>query len=245
MKDNPVYPLARRQIREYQRLVFRYGKEVRESLKANRPNTFNKRFIEGYLMDIAVNLTESTRSQIIGNVETIIGFTLEFYNEQHQGEKLSVHELDGLKIDIFKEFLLSEFKGKTLDQRLHHAERRLRVNLSRELQTFLFRENTGSRGKISSIISSISGREYKVGGTALRWNSRLVLSESFRAYQFTAKRVLGELGVEEVKWVNSPRHEPGGKLIDEYAEKTYKPSELPEYPYPCNDSYFVPIYKTK
>lgn len=242
MKDNPIYPLSKRRIREYQKLLRLYGKKTRNLLTKYKATPFNQAFLSKWLNNISSDLSSQTQRFIVESVDEVIEKTLNIYNKLHEGEKLSEDRLRELHLEIRKEFLLSNFKGATVDQRISQAERRLRVNLQRELQNLILDYAKGSYG-LDNLINSITGKDYQYGGTAYRWNSRLVLSEMYRAYQFTARRILSELDVKEVQWVNSPRHESKESLIDKYAESTYKPSELPEYPYPCNDSYFIPIYK--
>lgn len=242
MRDNPIYPLSKRRIREYQKLLRLYGKKTRNLLTKYKATPFNQAFLTKWLNKISSDLSSQTQRFIVESVDEVIEKTLNIYNKLHEGEKLSEDRLQELHLEIRKEFLLSKFKGATVDQRISQAERRLRVNLQRELQNLILDYDKGSYG-LDNLINSITGKDYQYGGTAYRWNSRLVLSEMYRAYQFTARRILSELDVKEVQWVNSPRHEPKESLIDEYAESTYKPSELPEYPYPCNDSYFIPIYQ--
>lgn len=241
MKDNPVYRISRRNIRQYQTLLAMYGTQTRKLLKKYRVSPHNEAFLRKWLFKIASDISKETQRLLVDAVDEVISKTITTYNNLHIGEKLSDERINELHLAIRKEFLLSEYKGATVDQRISQAERRLKVNLQRELSNLVTDYATGSYG-IENLINSITGRDYKQGGTAYRWNSRLVLSEMYRAYQFTGKVVLAELGVEAVEWVNSPRHEPKDSIVDKYAEKAYAPSELPEYPYPCNDSYFLPIY---
>lgn len=242
MKDNPIYRLSRRRIREYQKALSFYGKKTRSLLTKHKATPFNQAFLKKWLFKIASDISFATQRSLVESVDEVILKTIHTYNDLHQGEKLSDARIEELHLEIRKEFLLSKFKGATVDQRISQAERRLKVNLQRELENLITDYAKGYNG-IDNLINSITGKGYKEGGTAYRWNSRLVLSEMYRAYQYTGKVVLTELGVEEVEWANSPRHEPKDSIIDEYAEKAYPPSELPDYPYPCNDSYFIPIYK--
>lgn len=242
MNDNPIYPFTKRELRNYQKHIRLYGERTRQLLKKYKPTMNNQAFLTKWLFKLAENLGRDTQRFLVDVIEEVINNTIETYNKLHKGTKLSDEEILELRMSILKDFLLSEFKGKTLDQRVSHSVIRLKVNLQRELQNLITEAETGSKVQINSLINSITGTDYKEGGTALRWNSRLVLSEMYRAYQYTGKIVLARLGVSKVKWENSPRHEPKGSIIDKYAEKVYTPSELPDYPYPCNDSYFIPIY---
>jgi len=246
MKDNPIYPFAVKRVRQYHKILSAYGKDLQDFLRKYRPTPFNYSFMNKWLMRKAELLGEETQQFITESVLDIIEYTIHLYNdlqEQNVGQGLSEVELEELKLQVYKEFLLKKFKGKTLDQRLTHSTKRLKMNLHRELKESILQHESGIRQSTKNIVNTITGRDYQYGGTAYRWNTRLVLSEMFRAYQFSAKATLIQLGVKEVAWVNSPRHQPGDKLIDEYAKETYKPKDLPEYPYPCNDSYFIPIYK--
>jgi hypothetical protein len=240
MKDNPIYRLSRKRTREYQKLVLLYGKRSRQLFTKHKATPYNQKFLRKWLFNLADNLGKDTQRHLVDVVEEVIGKTLNTYNSLHQGQKLSKDRLAELQIEILKDFLLSDFKGKTLDQRVSHSVRRLKDNLQRELQILITEAGTGSKGQINNLINSIIGTDYKEGGTAYRWNSRLVLSEMYRAYQFTGKVVLAELGVAEVEWRNTER--TSSETLKEYAEKVYTPLGLPEYPYPCNDSYFIPIY---
>ena len=242
MKDNPIYRLSRQRIRAYQKMLSSYGKTTRKLFFKYEPKPNNRAILKKWLFKIASDISTDTQRHLVAAVDDVILKTLDTYNRLHQGEKLSKGRLDELFLEIRKEFLLSKFKGATVDQRISQAERRLRANLQWELENLIQGYATGSYG-LDNLINSITGKDYKQGGTAYRWNSRLVMSEMYRAYQYTGKVVLAELGVEQVEWVNSPRHTPKDSIIDEYAEKAYPPSQLPEYPYPCNDSYFLPIYK--
>ena len=242
MKDNPIYRLSRRNIRVYQSNLLIYAKRTRQILTKYKATPSNQAFLKKWLFKIASDISTETQRQLVTSIDGVIVTTIHFYNDLHKGEKLSNGRIQELHLEIRKEFLLSAFKGATVDQRIFQAERRLKVNLQKGLENLIQGYATGSYG-IDNLINSITGKDYTEGGTAYRWNSRLVLSEMYRAYQFTGKVVLAELGVEKVEWVNSPRHEPKNSLIDLYAEKVYTPSELPDYPYPCNDSYFKPIYK--
>lgn len=241
MKDNPIYSITKRNVRQYQQLLTFYGRKTKKLLNKYKATPHNEAFLRKWLFKIASDISKETQRLLVEAVDEVIYKTLTTYNNLHKGERLTKERLDELQLAIRKEFLLSEYKGATVDQRISQAERRLKVNLQRELSNLVTDYATGSYG-IENLINSITGRDYKQGGTAYRWNSRLVMSEMYRAYQFTGKVVLAELGVEAVEWVNSPRHEPKESIVDEYAEKAYSPSELPEYPYPCNDSYFLPIY---
>jgi hypothetical protein len=243
MKDNPIYRFSKRELKAYQKHLLLYGKKTRQMLRKHTPTPYNQAFLQRWLFKIADGITHETQQFLVEVIDEVVDKTITVYNNLHKGEKLRDFQIIELRSRILKEFLLSEFKGKTLDQRISHSNRRIKVNLQRELQNLITDRETGSKGEINNLINSITGTDYKEGGTALRWNSRLVLSELYRAYQFTGKVVLAELGVDRVAWMNSPRHEEKGSLIDEYAEKVYTPNELPEYPYPCNDSYFIPIYK--
>lgn len=241
IKDNPIYRLAKRRTKDYQALVFSYGDDVRKLLKKNVPSPANQKKNLSWLIAYADALAEDTRTHLVEVTDEVIIRTIEFYNKRHKGERLSKTERDALFLKIRKELLTRKFKEATVDHRISQADRRLKVNLLRELETLTQAYATGSQD-IEILINSITGKDYQNGGTAYRWNSRLVLSEMYRAYQFTGKVVLAELGVSRVKWMNSPRHVPNDSIIDGYAEKVYEPNELPEYPYPCNDSYFIPIY---
>jgi hypothetical protein len=241
MKDNPVYRLSKRRMNEYRKTLSLYGKRTQQLLNKHKATPNNQAFLRKWLFKIADDISKETQRLLVDSVDDIIIKTLETYNKLHKGDRLSDERLEELFLEIRKEFLLSKFKDATVDQRISQAERRLKANLQMELQNLVLGYYTGSHG-IENLINSITGTDYKTGGTAYRWNSRLVLSEMYRAYQFTSKVVLAELGVKWVEWVNSPRHEPNDSVIDEYAEKVYKPNELPDYPYPCNDSYFIPIY---
>ena len=214
MKDNPVYRLSRRRIREYQKVLKFYGKKTKKLLHKYKHTPNNQPFLNKWLSNLVSEISFRTQRHIIDSVDEVILKTIQAYNKIHEGEKLSKEKIEKLYLEIRKEFLLSEFKGATVDQRISQAERRLRVNLQRELVNLIQGYPEGLYG-IENLINSITGKDYKEGGTAYRWNSRLVLSEMYRAYQFTAKVVLAELGVEEVKWVNSPRREPKGSTIDE------------------------------
>ena len=242
MNDNPIYALSRREIRTYQKKILLYGKHTKQTFHQYKPTPNNQTFLQKWLFKLADKLGQDTQQHVVQGVEAVIAHTLQFYNQQHQGQQLSAAQLDELKLHILKEFLLSEFKGKTLDQRISQSVRRLKGNLQKDLQTLTTGYVTGSTGHVNHLINSITGTDYKEGGTAYRWNSRLVLSEMYRAYQYTGKVVLARLGVNAVRWVNSPRHVAKNGLLDAYAEKVYSPTELPEYPYPCNDSFFIPIY---
>lgn len=241
IKDNPIYRLSRRRIREYQGIVQFYGKKSKALLNKYRPAPSNQAFIQKWLFSYATELSKETNSLLVSVVDEVIDYTINFYNKRHKGKRLKPLERDRLFMEIRKEFLLSDFKGANVDHRISQADRRLKVNLLRELEILTQGHATGLQD-YETLINTITGKGYQNGGTAYRWNSRLVLSEMYRAYQFTGKVVLAELGVKEVKWENSPRHTSNDSIIDEYAEKAYKPEELPEYPYPCNDSYFIPIY---
>lgn len=243
MKDNPIYRFTKREIRSYQKHLHLYNKKTRQMFDNYKPTPYNQGFLQKWLFKVADSLTHETQQFLVEVIDEIVEKTINLYNKLHKGKKLNDVQVIELRSKILKGFLLSEFKGKTLDQRISHSNKRLKVNLQRELQNLITEAGNGSKVQVNNLINSITGTDYKEGGTALRWNSRLVLSEMYRAYQYTGKVVLAELGVDEVKWVNSPRHEPKDSLIDEYAEKVYAPSQLPEYPYPCNDSYFIPIYK--
>ena len=243
MKDNPIYPLAKRYIREYHKQLNLSGKRMKQVLSKHNPTASNQAFLLKWMMNISNDVKKQTQRLLVEAIEDVIYYTLEKYNKIHKGEKLSDTRLNELQMEIYKDFLLSEFKGATLDQRISQADKRLKVNLQTELNTYINGPNMGSKD-YANLINSITGKEYKPGGTAYRWNSRLLLSEIFRAYQFTARKVLGELGVDRVSWVNSPRHKENGSVIDEYSKSEFTPDTLPEYPYPCNDSYFIPIYKS-
>lgn len=243
MKDNPIYRFSKREIRNYQKHLHLYAKKSRQMLNKYQPTPYNQQFLQKWLFKVADSLTYETQQFLVEIIDEVVDKTIQIYNKQHKGEKLNDLKIIELRSRILKDFLLSDFKGKTLDQRISHSNKRLKANLQKDLQNLITEAGNGSKGQINNLINSITGTDYKEGGTALRWNSRLVLSEMYRAYQFTGKVVLAELGVEKVAWVNSPRHEEKGSLIDEYAEKVYTPYQLPEYPYPCNDSYFIPIYK--
>lgn len=242
MKDNPIYRLSRRNIRAYQRVLLVHGKKTRKLFTKYKPTPNNQAFLKKWLFKIASDISLDTQRHLVASVDEVIVKTIETYNNLHKGEKLTKGRINELHLEIRKEFLLSKFKEATVDQRISQAERRLKVNIQRELENLIQGYANGSYG-IDNLINSITGKGYKEGGTAYRWNSRLVLSEMYRAYQYTGKVVLAELGVEQVEWANSPRHVPKDSMIDRYTEKVYPPSELPEYPYPCNDSYFIPIYK--
>ena len=243
MKDNPVFPLAKRYIREYQKQIGLSGKRMKKILDKHKPSINNQAFLRKWINNLSGDITKYTQKMLVEAVEEVIEVTLDVYNKNHKGDKLTKARLDELKMEIYKDFLLSSFKGATIDTRISTAEKRLKVNLFMELNNLINGLNLGSK-HYANLINSITGKEYKQGGTAYRWNSRLVLSEIFRAYQFTARRVLGELGVERVSWVNSPRHEEKDSLIDNYSKQEFTPSTLPDYPYPCNDSYFIPIYES-
>lgn len=241
LNDNPIYPLAKKKVREYQKSLGIYGKQVENVFKKYKATTFNQIFLQKWLFNIADSISKDTQRALVDDIDEVILKTINTYNKMHKGDKLSDTEIEELSLEIRKDFLLSEYKGKTLDQRISQANRRLKVNLLRELQNLITDYANGSY-PLDNLINSITGKDYKEGGTALRWNSRLVLSEMYRAYQFTAKVVLARLGVKKIEWVNSPRHTPNDSIIDKYTEKVYEPSNLPDYPYPCNDSYFIPIY---
>lgn len=242
MKDNPMYSFCKKELRNYQKFIALHGSHTKKTLTKYVPSPFNKTFLEKMLHKQADSIGRETRSFLVEVIDEIVEQTITFYNNRHKGDKLTTRQMDELKLTILKEFLLSKFKDKTLDQRVSHSVKRLKGNLSKYLQQSITEATQGSKGNVSNIINSITGKDYQDGGTAFRWNSRLVLSEMFRAYQYTAKKVLMALEVEEVEWINSPRHEPKDSVIDQYAEKTYKPENIPEYPYPCNDSYIKPIY---
>jgi hypothetical protein len=241
IKDNPIYRLSKRRIRDYRNGIEVYGKKSKILLDKYRPTPSNQAFIQKWLFSYATELSIYTLEHLTECVDEVIHYTINFYNKRHKGKRLDIRKKDELFMKIRKEFLLTDFKDATVDQRISQADRRLKVNLLRELETLTQAYATGLPD-YETLINTITGKDYQNGGTAYRWNSRLVLSEMYRAYQFTGKVVLAELGVSEVKWENSPRHKPNDSIIDEYAEKTYKPDKLPEYPYPCNDSYFIPIY---
>jgi len=241
MKDNPIYRLSKTQVREYQKILGLHAKRIEQLLRKHRATPGTQLFLQKWLFKIATDISKDTQSLLVESVEQVIEKTLETYNKLHKGEKLSEDKLALLKKEIRKDFLLSEYKKATVDQRLLQAERRIKVNLQRELQNLVSTTEMDSYSTIN-LINSITGKGVQEGGSASRWNSRLILSEMYRAYQHTGKVVLAELGVESVEWANSPRHENKKSLIDEYAEKVYTPKSLPEYPYPCNDSYFIPIY---
>lgn len=241
IKDNPIYRLSKRRTRDYQKLILWHGERVRLLFNKYKATPPNQSIIKKWLIKYASDLSKDTQSHLVEVVDEVILRTIEFYNKRHKGKRLNPRQREELFMRIRKEFLIEEFKGASVDQRISQAERRLKVNLLRELETLIQDYATDSQD-LEILINSITGKDYQSGGTAYRWNSRLVLSEMYRAYQYTGKVVLAELGVREVEWVNSPRHVPNDSIIDGYAEKVYEPSELPEYPYPCNDSYFIPIY---
>lgn len=234
MKDNPIFPLVRTTLKRYDRLVRTHSKRVENLLTKYNPTPGNQSKLRGWLWNIADSLTKDTERFLREEVEEVIDITLDTYND-----RLNKRQLEELKIRIMKDFFLTKFVGKTTNTRLSQAGRRLKVNLQNGLQNLIQVEKIRSKD-LKIITHSITGRDFIAGGSAYKWNGRLIMSECFRAYQFTAKILFEELGVAEVEWRNSPRHK-SVTLIDDYEGKRYKPSDLPEYPYPCNDSYFIPI----
>jgi len=174
MKDNPVYRLSRRRIREYQKVLKFYGKKTKKLLHKYKHTPNNQPFLNKWLSNLVSEISFRTQRHIIDSVDEVILKTIQAYNKIHEGEKLSKEKIEKLYLEIRKEFLLSEFKGATVDQRISQAERRLRVNLQRELVNLIQGYPEGLYG-IENLINSITGKDYKEGGTAYRWNSRLVL----------------------------------------------------------------------
>jgi hypothetical protein len=243
--DNPMAHYIRQVVSAYMKLLSQYGDRAILPLKnVERVTAFNTGFLTVHYTKLAKELGDKTRSFIVEAVDEVIQATINHYNELHR--KAGYEPLDGKAKDklwgrIRKDFLLAKFKRRTLDARVDNATIRLMANILPIIQTYATASTDHDRA-IATMVDYFTGTHPIPGGTAARWNGRLLTSELFRAYQFTAKQVLMELKVPKVKWVNTDRHTEEN-ITDEYAATTYTPRQLPRYPYPCNDSFFVPIYK--
>lgn len=245
MKRNPVSHYIRRVVRAYASLLGKYGERAKLPLKnIENVTVWNEAYLKGHYLRLSEDLGNKTRSFIVEAVDEVVQATITIYNDIHNkngGEPLDQQRIAELRVRILKDFLLTKFKNRTLDDRVNNATLRLQANILPLLNNYATATTAGS--KVSSTMEEyFKGNNPIPGGTALRWNSRLIVSELYRAYQYTAKEVLIELGVNRVSWVNSLKHKKPN-ITDEYAANTYTPRQIPPYPHPCNESFFIPIYK--
>lgn len=238
---HPLKTLIQRRLRFYQMALGKHSTATKTVFTKIRPTLANKPYLQKAIDARVQQIATETHYHLMQSVDVVMETTLTLYIKDHPTKAVSKEDFTRLFLDCRKEFFLSSFKGSTIDTRLSQSTRRLRVNLHKGFQN-LYTGTVNGRQDIDSLILSITGKGQQEGGSALRWNSRLLLSEMYRAYQFSAKEALLYLDVPSVEWVNRKDREPNGAIIEEYAEKRYQPKEIPEYPYPCNDSYLIPIY---
>jgi hypothetical protein len=245
MKTNPVTHYIRKVLRSYEELLGQYGERAKLPLKnVDRVTVFNQSYLMAHYTRLTHDLGDKTRSFIVEAVFEVVQATLNIYNEKHRRagrEPLGDEELSKLQWEILKDFLTTEFKGRTLDARITHATHRLMANLHPILQQYAMDSLDGSLAA-AFMGRYFTGKTQIPGGTAARWNGRLIVSELFRAYQYAAKEILIRLDVPKVQWANTKKH-TNPNITDEYAATTYTPRQIPEYPHPLNDSFFVPIYE--
>lgn len=245
MRDNPIYPLVIEAVKEYHKLLKLYGERVKNLLDSFPALTpYNEATVRKYLFSMVDKLEKETQSFFVEKIYDAIKKTIDTYNDIHIQNGfpgLDFMQVMELESRLLKQITLSKYKYRTLDQRLTVAFNRLRENISQVFSNPYFPLLPWFKA-VQIIISHIRGKQPMPGGTAFRWNSRLLISEMFRAYQFAAREVLGELGIEKVMWKNTKRHKIPN-VTDKYDGMIFTPKQLPDYPYPCNDSYFIPIYE--
>jgi superfamily II DNA or RNA helicase len=157
-----------------------------------------------------------------------------------------------IRESVLMDQLKAKFKGANLSTRLRVAANNMKGRFSKDLH------GAAGEAKGKDVARNLGryltdSRENGVsiaGGSAFKWNERLMVSEQNRAVRDACLKFYDEMGIELVRWTLNPRH-PRYDVCDEIAEETgakaldyvaridglkaeglYHLEEVPDYPHP-------------
>lgn len=200
------------------------------------------------------NMTDETEQLLNRSREQRIEEEIMRQNErlgQQGAETLAPEEIDRLKNKTMQK-TQEEFKGATASQRLHVSKRKMNKRMRSELRNATDPENVDDvRMDVKRYLTDDreTGRSL-AGGSAFKYNERIMIAEQERAKQQVSKDIAEEYDLL-IRWNLHPDHEiedicddhaegvgtKADKMVNEIDEDMnkqglYASDEVPEYPHP-------------
>lgn len=175
---------------------------------------------------------ESLYDFLLDRISYIINLTLTQY-QTLLNEPLDNPTLENLYWQTLSEIILMPFHHKTLEDRVYRSAFHTFRNVEQTLHTALTFKQTPNQ-LVKGIKLCFNSTGQVSGGSALMWNTRILVGEENRAYQEAAKAFMKSAGISHIKWV--PHDEkPSSDLCEHYAlhnDGLWPIHSVPDYPYP-------------
>lgn len=188
-----------------------------------------------------LRFSEHLKTFLLDKIITSINLTLTSY-QTLLNNPLDQPTLERLYWSLLQDIVYTPFHNLTLEQRIDRSVRHTFKHIETLTHNALI-EGSGPNlmmtgynphRLIRDIKSCFLSYGQVSGGSAVVWNTRILIGEQNRAYQLTAKAFMKEAGVTHIKWVPHPS-KPLSALCEEYStihDGIWLIDEVPDYPYP-------------
>jgi hypothetical protein len=220
---NPTINLVENFIKEFDILnIFAKIRMIRE---------FDK--IEAYYAEIL-------KSFLIDRISNTLNLTLSTYSDLLHDPLNDTH-LEHLYWSLLHDIVNLPFYNLTLEQRIDRSTRHTFKQIEIITHNVLTAPDSTPDHLIRGIRACFLSYGQVSGGSALVWDTRILIGEQNRAYQMAAKAFMKEAGLTHLKWVNHP-DKPLSQVCQDL-EGTYLLDETPNYPYPGCTCSLEPLHK--
>jgi hypothetical protein len=202
---------------------------------------FAKIRLERELESIKPSFSDDLKTFLFDRIQNAIDLTLTTYlNHLSKTHTFNQKQISELHWECLLAIVAEPFMGMILEERVDRSVNHTFTNLMKDISFAVATHGIAKQTAQETKPQFLTNGQV-VGGSALLWNTRLLVGEQNRAYQLTAKRLLQLAEIEEVLWVPH-EDKPSSAQCLEYAKQgSFKLKDIPNYPHTGCCCSLVPI----